>query len=208
MPSPAWRSSSAACSSDSGCESRHRLAGFRITEMGSDVEILVIGCGNLLRGDDAAGPVLVSRMVDRGLPEGVRCVDCGTGGIDAALAMRGVPEVVLVDACASGSEPGTLFELSGSDLEGLPPPKGVSLHSVRFDHAIALGRSMLEDEYPARVTACLIEGETFEIGSGLSPTVDRAIDRLVDLLFSRFAARRKVADSGDSSSIPRQRGGG
>lgn len=109
---------------------------------------------------------------------------------------------------ASGSEPGTLFELSGSDLEGLPPPKGVSLHSVRFDHAIALGRSMLEDEYPARVTACLIEGGTFGVGKGLSPAVDRAIDQLVDLLFGRFAARRTVADSDDTSTIPRQRGGG
>ena len=59
--------------------------------------ILVIGCGNVLRGDDAAGPILVRRLGDRGLPEGVRCIDGGTGGIDVVLQMRGVPEVILID---------------------------------------------------------------------------------------------------------------
>ena len=54
---------------------------------------LVIGCGNLLRGDDAVGPVLVQRMWDRGLPDGVRCADGGTGGMDVAFQMRGVPQV-------------------------------------------------------------------------------------------------------------------
>ena len=41
---------------------------------------LVIGCGNLLRGDDAAGPVLVRRRWERGLRDGVECADGIRGG--------------------------------------------------------------------------------------------------------------------------------
>ncbi|MFM9196862.1 MAG: hydrogenase maturation protease, partial [Planctomycetia bacterium] len=49
---------------------------------------LIIGCGNSLRGDDAAGPVLVRRLSARGLPEGVRCADGGTAGMVVAFQMR------------------------------------------------------------------------------------------------------------------------
>ncbi|MFN8021251.1 MAG: hydrogenase maturation protease [Acidimicrobiales bacterium] len=50
---------------------------------------LIIGCGNLLRGDDAVGPVVVRRLLDRGLPAGVEVADGGTGGMDVAFRMRG-----------------------------------------------------------------------------------------------------------------------
>ncbi len=149
----------------------------------------MIGCGNLLRGDDAAGPVLIRRMWERGLPDGVRCADGGTGGMDVAFQMRGFEEVILVDACASGSEPGAVFEVPGREVEQLPPLTGINMHSFRWDHAIAFGRWLLKDEYPDNVTAYLIEGETFEIGEGLSPAVDRAVDRLVDRLFERLGTR-------------------
>lgn len=149
---------------------------------------LVIGCGNLLRGDDAAGPVLVRRMWDRGLPAGVVCADGGTGGIDVAFQMRGVPTVVLVDACTSHSEPGTLFEVPGTEVENLPPLAGINLHAFRWDHALAFARWVLKDDYPADVVAYLIEGERFDVGEGLSPKVDAAVDRLVDLLLAKLAA--------------------
>jgi hydrogenase maturation protease len=148
------------------------------------VRVLVIGCGNLLRGDDAAGPVLVRRMWDRGLPDGVRCADGGTGGMDVAFQMRGVPHVILVDACSSGSEPGTLFEVPGQGVENLPPLSGINLHAFRWDHAIAFARWLLKEEYPEKVTAYLIEGARYEIGEGLSPAVDQAVNRLVDRLLT------------------------
>jgi len=154
---------------------------------------LVIGCGNLLRGDDAAGPVFVRRMWDRGLPEGIHCADGGTGGMDVAFQMRGVPRVILVDACTSGSEPGTLFEVPGTEVENLPPLSGINLHAFRWDHAIAFARWLLKDDYPADVTAYLIEGARFEVGEGLSPQVDAAVDRLVDLLLAKLTPAESPA---------------
>jgi hydrogenase maturation protease len=147
---------------------------------------LIIGCGNILRGDDAAGPVLVRRLWARGLPDGVRCADGGTGGMDVAFQMRGVPEVILVDACSSGGEAGAIFELPGREVEHLPPLAGINLHAFRWDHAIAFARWLLKAEYPASVTAYLIEGSSFDIGGELSPAVDRAVDRVADLLLARL----------------------
>lgn len=151
---------------------------------------LVIGCGNLLRGDDAAGPVLVQRMQQRGLPAGVECADAGTAGMDVAFRMRGVPEVIIVDACRSGSEPGTLFEVPGPAVERRPWAAGINLHAFRWDHAIAFGLWLLKDRYPGRVTAFLIEGESFEPGDDLSPAVERAVDALATRLCSTLGLER------------------
>ena len=152
-----------------------------------ETHVLVIGCGNPLRGDDAAGPVLVRRLWDRGLPEGVRCADGGTGGMDVVFQMRGVPEVILVDACRTGAEPGAIFEVPGDEVANLPPLAGINLHAFRWDHALAFARWLLREGRPERVSAILIEGATFDVGAALSPAVDRAINAVVDRLGTRFA---------------------
>jgi hydrogenase maturation protease len=142
------------------------------------MDTLVIGCGNLLRGDDAVGPVLVRRLLELGLPPGMRVADGGTAGMDVAFRMRGAGHVILVDAASTGSEPGTLFEVPGEELEDLPPLAGINLHSFRWDHALAFGRWLLKDEYPRAVTVYLIEGEGWEFGAPLTPKVAQQMEAL------------------------------
>ena len=149
---------------------------------------LIIGCGNLLRGDDAAGPVFIRMLWERGLPSGVRCADGGTGGMDVAFQMRGVPEVILVDACRSGAEPGSIFCVPGPELEQLPPLRGINLHAFRWDHALAFARWLLKEEYPQSITVFLVEAESFEPGVALSPAVDSALDRLAEMFFAQWSS--------------------
>jgi hydrogenase maturation protease len=150
----------------------------------------------VLRGDDAAGPVLVRRMWELGIPEDVRCADGGTGGMDVAFQMRGAEEVILVDACRSGGEPGTLHAVPGHEVENLPPLSGINLHAFRWDHAIAFGRWLLKEDYPRRVTAYLVEGRQFELGAPLSPEVDDAVSRLAARLCADCRARRPCTHPG------------
>jgi hydrogenase maturation protease len=156
-------------------------------------DILVIGCGNLLRGDDGVGPVLLRHLLDRGLPPGMEVADGGTSGMDVAFRMRGAGHVILVDACTSGGEPGTLYELPGEEVESPPLEALGNLHSFRWDHAISFGRWLLKDEYPRRVTAFLIEAATTDPGMELSEPVRRAMDRLIDLLLERFGSTAKAS---------------
>lgn len=143
---------------------------------------LIIGCGNLLRGDDAVGPVLVRRLLERGLPAGVEVADGGTSGMDVAYRMRGAGRVVLVDATTTGGEPGTLYRLAGEDVEQLPPLEGLNLHAFRWDHALAFGRWLLKDDYPDDIVVYLVEAGSFELGAPLSPAVEAAMNHLVDHL--------------------------
>ena len=101
---------------------------------------MIIGCGNLLRGDDGVGPVLVRHLWERGVPDGAKLVDGGTAGMDVAFQMRGAGRVVIIDAAATGSAPGTVFRVPGEEFAELPPLQGLHTHSFRWDHAIAFAR--------------------------------------------------------------------
>ncbi|MFO0939606.1 MAG: hydrogenase maturation protease [Pirellulales bacterium] len=153
---------------------------------------LIIGCGNLLRGDDAIGPVLIRRLWQRGLPPGCLCADGGTGGMDVAFQMRNIPHVILVDASKTNSPPGSIFEIPGEEVEQLPPLTGINTHSFRWDHALAFGRWLLKDDYPERITVYLIEGERFEIGEQLSDTADRAVDLLIERIYNTLGDASKA----------------
>jgi hydrogenase maturation protease len=106
--------------------------------------------------------------------------------MDVAFQMRGIPHVILVDAARSGSKPGTLFELPGSEVEQTPPLAGINLHAFRWDHALAFARWLLKEDYPSHITVYLIEGENFDIGAGLSAAVDQALERLADRLLASW----------------------
>lgn len=144
-------------------------------------QTLVVGCGNLLRGDDAAGPILVRILAGRDLPEGVRLIDGGTAGMDIAFAMRGVPRVIIVDASRVGVPAGTIHRVPGSELTDLRPPEG-NLHSFRWDQALGFATWLLKDEYPQDITVYLVEGESFEPGAALTPAVQASVDRIADAI--------------------------
>jgi hydrogenase maturation protease len=148
-------------------------------------DIVIAGCGNLLRGDDAAGPMLIRKIWEIGCPPTVRLVDGGTAGMDVAFQMAGASHVVIVDACTSGSAPGEIFEIPGEDVEA-PPLAGMNLHAFRWDNAIAFARWLLKDRYPKKVTVILIEAQSLDHGAPLSPAVERSVDAVARDLIARF----------------------
>ncbi len=139
--------------------------------------LAIIGCGNLNRSDDGVG-VVVAQRLQRWLaslpPEPtVRVLDCGTAGMEVMFQARGAQALVVIDACCSGSEPGAVFEVPGSELAARPPPS-LNLHDFRWEHALFAGRQIFKEAFPADVTACLIEAVDTGLGLNLSPPVERA----------------------------------
>lgn len=138
-------------------------------------QLVIIGCGNLLRGDDAVGPILVRHLWEAGPPAGVTLVDGGTAGMDVAFKMRGARRVIIVDAAATGAAPGTVYRVPGEELEDLPSLDGLHMHQFRWDHALSFGRWLLKDEYPADITVFLIEAERTTPGAPLTEPVESAM---------------------------------
>ncbi|SFH42825.1 hydrogenase maturation protease [Modicisalibacter xianhensis] len=132
----------------------------------------VIGIGNRQRGDDAAGPDVVSRLCGT-LPAQVEVVEHG-GEMASLLALfEQAAAVYLVDACVSGAPPGTLRRF---DVAAAPLPSEmttVSTHGLGLSEAIEMARTL--GQLPARSVVYVIEGQSFEPGASLAPTVAKAV---------------------------------
>lgn len=159
--------------------------------------VLVIGCGNLLRGDDGVGPVLIRHLWDRGVPEGAKVVDGGTAGMDVGFQMRGAQRVVIVDASATGAAPGTIYRVPGEELTDLPPLQGLHTHSFRWDHAIPFARWALGEACPTDITVFLIEAADMEMGGELSEPVTTAMEQVIELIERDFLAPLRPQTAGD-----------
>ena len=62
--------------------------------------ITIIGCGNLIRKDDGAGPILIRKLWDLGVPSNVRLADGGTAGMDVVFQIGKAEE--LIDGSGTG----------------------------------------------------------------------------------------------------------
>lgn len=155
---------------------------------GQGCEVLIVGCGNLLRGDDGVGPVLIRHLWEHGIPSGAQIVDGGTAGMDSAFRMRGARKVVLIDAALTGARPGTIYRVPGPAVAELPPLEGMHTHAFRWDHALAFADWLLKDDYPDDVTVFLIEVQSVDPGMDLSPPVRDAMREVIGLIERDFLA--------------------
>lgn len=70
----------------------------------------VVACfGNVLRADDGVGPAVAEALVAETLPDGVRVLEVGIGGIHLVQELlRGVDLLLVVDAVDLGRLPGSV----------------------------------------------------------------------------------------------------
>jgi hydrogenase maturation protease len=144
---------------------------------------LIIGIGNADRGDDAAGLIVVRRLRDdrersperRAAPAAM--IEASGEGTALIEAWRSADTVILIDAVDSGAAPGTIRRL---EAHARPIPTNVrctSTHANGVAEAIELARAL--GWLPRRLIVYGIEGRSFAVGAGLSPEVERAVERLL-----------------------------
>jgi len=140
-------------------------------------QIRVIGVGSPLMGDDGFGPRVIQELQRRGDPEGVEAVDAGVGGLTLIGLLEGADRVLLIDAARMGEPPGTLrvFPLKGG---GAAQPAHLSLHEISLrpvlDFADALG-------IRPEMVLLGVEPEVVAPGCGLSPAVEKAVPKAIEL---------------------------
>jgi len=152
--------------------------------------VAVIGCGNPTRTDDGVAGEVLRLLAARGCdadPARVKLLDAGTDGVAVIFAARGCRRLIVVDACRSGSEPGAVFEIPGGELDN-GPGRPLATHDFRWDDAIAAGRRIFGDEFPADVTVFLIEAESLDFGIGLTLPIARAAAKVADRIATLLSA--------------------
>jgi hydrogenase maturation protease len=145
------------------------------------VKTAVIGIGQSLRGDDAAGLEAV-RLWQEQCPQTARRVRVefselpGLGLLDL---LDGIDAAILVDAVHSEQIPGTILRLGPEDLTSFTPDAG-SAHGWGVAETLSLGRSLYPTLTACRITLIGIVGGQFDLGAGLSPEVQAALAGAVE----------------------------
>lgn len=146
--------------------------------------LTIIGCGNLNRCDDAVGIIVAQRFqsfLTRYPRSDVQVLNLSADGMNAMFQAKDSRALILIDACITGSEAGSVFTVAGADLEHLPEPKD-NLHHCRWDYALAVGRKIMGRNLPRDITVYLIEADQLDLGQELSPAVKCGAAKVFDAI--------------------------
>ena len=162
-----------------------RLAG------GTDgrARVLVVGLGNAMRRDDAAGLLVVRRLLEEGLPEGVRATEAAGGGAALLDRLGECEGLVVVDAVDAGRPPGSGVEHDLSEVRSASAGPLSGGHVLDVGEALALaGAAGLPRPVRVRVVGIqAADAVTFSaecspaVGAAIGPACERVRRLIVDM---------------------------
>ena len=142
-------------------------------------DILIIGIGNIFRGDDLAGLAAARLFREMQVP-GVKVLELDGDMTGLLEGWQGARKVVVIDAVTSKAAAGTIFRFDAHE-EPLPQKMFAtccSCHAFGVAQQIEIGRSL--NQLPPCLIVYGIEGKDFTLGSKLSPEVQQALPRLME----------------------------
>ena len=149
-----------------------------------DKSILILGCGNILIGDDGFGPTVTRYLRENfTIPSDVCVFDAGTSVreilFDTILSDKKPAKIIVVDAMDCGREPGELFWL---DIDGIPEVKldDFSMHQIPTSNLLRELRDLCDIE--VIVMACQTASATDHVKPGLSAPVQKAVEDAARIL--------------------------
>jgi len=157
--------------------------------------LIIVGCGSPDAGDDALGPIVADSLRER-LPAEVEIKTDYAGGANLLDWCEGVEMLILVDAAlatadfAVGEWRRLCFPFERECLRTLAFH---NTHSLGLAEALDLASSL--GRLPKEVLIFAVAGGQFELGTGLSPAVQRSVSKV------RSAVQEEVIKRLQDSSL-------
>ncbi|MGD0837427.1 MAG: hydrogenase maturation protease [Polyangia bacterium] len=154
---------------------------------------IIIGVGNPIRTDDAAGLVAVRLLRERLPHDGdVDVEELWAGGLRLVEAMVGYQRAIIVDAMATGGwPPGTVRRLTLAELGGAR--NLTCVHDTSLPTALAIWRAS-SVSVPQDIAIFGIEGLDLEtLGEDLSTPVRRGVEMAVDAIVQELRVPQRSA---------------
>lgn len=145
------------------------------------MSVLVVGCGNTLRGDDAVGIRVVEEFSASLLPAGIETLACQQYTPELAAELAHYDRVLFVDAQIPAVEPGNfpgkicLTEVDPADRSG---STGIT-HSMDVAGLLSLTQTLFGHSPSAALLT--VEAANFDLSETLSPEIQAVIPGLLTL---------------------------
>lgn len=144
----------------------------------SHSEVLVLGIGNLLMGDEGVGVHVVQRLQRMPLPHDVECLDGGTGSFLLLEAMQSARRIILIDATIDGNPAGTVKRLN--PRFSFDYPKTLTAHDIGLKDLLDAAY-LAGDLLDVTLFAVSIEPPA-EVSMELSREIAKRVPHVVDLV--------------------------
>jgi hydrogenase maturation protease len=156
------------------------------------LKILVLGLGNDLLGDDAAGLLAARALKDLLDPEQAEVIESSLSGIALLDHFIGFQKAVIIDAIKTGNHPpGKIIELQPEDLSAVAAP---SPHYAGLPEMLALAKQ-LSLAFPAEIKIFALEVvDPYTIGGAVSEAVTQALPDLVERVREQVRRWQEVVE--------------
>ena len=148
--------------------------------MGTPYRILVLGLGNRLLSDDAAGPLVIDMLEakpDRKGGDLVVLRDGGTMGLSLLPDIEDASAMIAVDAASFGAKPGTVRVFEGEAMDRLLTGNKKTAHEVAL--ADLMGAAAFNGLRPSRRALIAVQPHTTQVGLEPVPQVLAALPFMV-----------------------------
>jgi len=139
--------------------------------------ILILGCGNILFGDDGFGPNVAEELQKNyNLPEDIVVINAGSSVrnilFDITLSERRPRKIIIVDAVDAGKTPGEIFELP---IDEIPEKKidDFSMHQLPTSNLLKELKDFCKVD--VIIIACQVENIPEEVTTSISKKITDAI---------------------------------
>ena len=144
-------------------------------------EILVLGIGNPLMGDDGAGMRVIEMLAEKGLPPNVITEAAGLPGWGLPSWFEGRSNVILVDAMHMGQAPGSWRCFRPEEIQVEMESDALSLHQPDLACGLALAQAL--ELLPENLMLYGIEPSDITPGAALSSEVCASLPEIVESIF-------------------------
>jgi hydrogenase maturation protease len=156
-----------------------------LSDPSKSISTLIIGVGNLYRGDDAVG-ILIARKLKKLNLNNVCVKELSGEGTSLMEAWKGFDRVIIADAVSSGASPGSMRRLDV--LKESIPANYFSCSSHNFGVAEGIEMARTLDQLPKSIELFGIEGKNFQPGECISPEMDKAIESAVQEIIKSISS--------------------
>jgi len=144
--------------------------------------VLVLGIGNVLMGDEGVGVHVVRHLEKLGVPEGVELLDGGTGSFLLLEPMQRARKIILIDATLDNHPPGTVRRLT--PRFSTEYPRTLTAHDIGL-------KDLLDTFYllegPVDVVLFAVSIASLqEIGMELSPEIEARVPEIGELVLGEL----------------------
>ena len=160
--------------------------------MSTSGDVLILGLGNRLMSDDAAGPLVIERLAEIG-PVGARVLDGGTLGMALLPEIQASDGVIAVDAAWFGAPAGVVAVFEGREMEHMLGGVKKTAHEVALSDLI--GAAMISGTCPARRALVAVQPQIVALGLEPTPPIAAAIPEMVAAVLSILDRWRREAQA-------------